>query len=393
MRIILYALAQLVPEEPGLLPVAPAKLLSPGRQEAVVDSLFGNYLHIAGNIGMTGKTEIQHSDNGVKSAAGVSRPGSCVALCAGIYAGGVYNGASARVIGKALLHLLYIDNGVYVMYLVVKILAAPKPVGVVVCLEGAVQLKSGGSVVAELFQMVEPGHIAHGNAVHILGAGKMRVKYGSTLKGILLTQLLCPLTALTLLLKQQIVVLTEPKAEFEAHLAQIVEECIVAAVILRHPVREEEAIAAPCFVNGAVIVICHPLRLKSHHIAGNVLAAEIQAVVQHLPRICLLVKHESIAVRKLGKQYGIARNLALKRKDVRKLSAFGHKQVKVYLPLVGGNNKAVRVRGTAVKGSGVGAVKQQTPAVGGHNKGYGAVGRHISDVKACHGAAAGNVLA
>ena len=68
MRIVADALAKLISEEPGLLPVAPAELLGPGREKSVVDTLFCNDFHVAGHVGVTGETEVQHCDNGVKSA-------------------------------------------------------------------------------------------------------------------------------------------------------------------------------------------------------------------------------------------------------------------------------------------------------------------------------------
>ena len=72
--------------------------------------------------------------------------------------------------------LLYIDNGINVVNFIVEIFAAPESVRMVVCLESAVKLESRSAVVAELFQMVEPRHIAHGDAVHVFGARKVGVE-------------------------------------------------------------------------------------------------------------------------------------------------------------------------------------------------------------------------
>lgn len=124
----------------------------------------------------------------------------------------------------------------------------------------------------------------------------------------------------------------------------------------------------------------HPLGLKTDHIAGDILAAEVEAVVEHFTGVCLLVENAGIAVCELRHHYGVTCDLTVKGKDVLKVVRLRNVEVEVYLAFMSGDGDSIGISLTAVICGGVCAVKEHTPAVCGHNEGHRTVGSDVSDV-------------
>ncbi len=363
-------LLALVAEEPGHIPCAPGHVLRPGHQRAVVHAGKIGHVHVAGGVGMAAQRQIHDRDQRFAAAAGVARPCGAVLLLAGVHRGGVDHGAPAGVLGEALLHLLAVDHGIDIVYLLVGVAVGEEPVGMGHDLIGAVQLECVRAVVDELFEMLKPVLALLCELVHAAGGAEVRILNRRALCAGLLVA-----GRVVFFLPEQIVVAAQPQAQLVAHLMQIVDERPVAVIVFGQPVGHIEALGIPLFLSAEVVVPAHPARLKPHDVAGNFVAAEHHAVFEQIARVFALIVDECQAIGGLGQHHrpaGDARVLLQ-----RALHVLREEHIHVQHAPARFDAHFVRLCEAQIIAMAERRVEHHAPAAAAHDVGDGTVAAHI----------------
>ena len=339
-----HHLFHLFRQKPRLQPVVPSHILYPRREKSIVQA-GGRWIHITGDIGMSAKCKIEHGNHGIKSAAGIAGPRCRIFLHTGIDTWGVNQCASTVCIRlKVLFHLSCIQNRINIVYLVVQIFPAPKPVGMVQYLRTCVKFECGCAVIDKSLQMFKPRFVAFGNFINVHCIGKMCIQNFRTFKRIGHIGIGCLSPNAAFFLPEKIIIDTKPETQLEPHIFQRIVKGLFIRCVLRLPLVDAETFRRPCLFRGKVIGLAHPLRFQSDHIARDIFTTKFFAIIQHRALICHFVHHKCHTVKGLGhdhrsagdsgRQTNIIHNPAALRKEHIKIHpAFRH--IKHHQILVG----------------------------------------------------------
>ena len=193
-----------------------------------------------------------------------------------------------------------------------------------------VELEGGNSLVHELLEVLEPRLPSLRDSVLVPGR-EVRV-----LDDVILVRLVSlgsgRLTAGSqeaLLVLAQVVVATQPQAEFEPHVPHRRHEGGV--VLAFEPERGVEPLLTPALLDREIVVLVHPVRLQADEVARDSLAAELIGLVEDVAGAhTALVTHEGEAVGPHGQQVRSTRDLGVAVQDERQ--GLARDQVVVELP-------------------------------------------------------------
>ena len=236
----------------------------------------------------------------------------------------------------------------------------------IVDLESSVELERTCAVIDKLSQVVEPRSVSHGQVVLIAGLFEMRVKDRRALIGIIYVAVFRTFADLSLLFVKKIVIVAEPKAQLESHLAEVVEEGPCSALILLEPCGKVEAVVIPLFIDRGIVAYAHPLRLEPDHITRDSLAAEGLAVPEHLACVRLLVEDEGISVCEFGKHGRLSGNAGIEFKRIGDRTGFGDEDVKILVALRHVDKYFTGIGAADIVILDVCAVHEDSPAVRAH---------------------------
>ena len=181
-----------------------------------------------------------------------------------------------------------------------------------------------------------------------------------------------------------VVVVAFPEHRLEPHAPRGIQEVVRA---VQGIARDVEPVWVPALLHGVVVELLHPPRLQGNHVAGDALAAQVQAVVQHLAGVRLHVADEPHPERPAGWQRHLAGDLGVAVEDRGQVGAV--EDVVIEPAARAGEAEGIGLAGAHVEAVPPGGVDEDAVAARAHEEGDGDV---AADVAHPHGGAVAAVL-
>ena len=187
---------------------------------------------------------------------------------------------------------------------------------------------------------------------------------------------------------EQIVRAAKPQRKLESHAIERTDERMPA---FWSPVRENETILAPLFLERPVIMRIHPTRLKPDNIARQIAIAELPRLVQKIEHVDILVRDKRKAIAERREHLRATGKLGV---DVQQLSwPLAGEDIEVKLALGRGADKRVLVRLADIEMVAPGRIYKNAPPLRCMRHRNGNVAIDVLDPNLVGIAAALNVLA